>query len=73
MSKAELDDLNRAGKAWRERYNPTEAVRDAGEPESSEQEDTADPRGTMGQQLELLWPPALPPSDAASRKTRSLS
>ncbi len=54
MSKAELDDLNRAGKAWRERYNPAQAVPDAGEPESSEQEDIADPRETVGQQLELL-------------------
>jgi hypothetical protein len=59
MGKAELDELNRSAREWRERNKPAQAVTDA-IPEQS-QADFADPRetktppSTVGEQIELLW------------------
>ena len=58
MGKAELDELNRSAREWRERDKPAQAVKDA-IPEPS-QADIADPRktktppSTVGEQIELL-------------------
>lgn len=58
MGKAELDELNRSAREWRERNKPAQAVKDA-IPEPS-QADIADPRetktppSTVGEQIELL-------------------
>jgi hypothetical protein len=58
MGKAELDELNRSTKEWRESNKPAQAVTNA-MPEPS-QADIADPRQTktppltIGEQIELL-------------------
>jgi hypothetical protein len=58
MGKAELDELNRSAREWRERNKSAQAVKDA-IPEPS-QADIADPRetktppSTVGEQIELL-------------------
>ena len=58
MGKAELDELNRSVREWRERNKPAQAVQEA-IPESS-QADIADPRetktppSTVGEQIELF-------------------
>jgi hypothetical protein len=58
MGKAELDELNRSAREWRERNKPAQAVKDP-VPEPS-QADIADPRetktppSTVGEQIELL-------------------
>ena len=57
MGKAELDELNRSAREWRQRNKPAQAVKDA-IPEPS-QVDIADPRetktppATFGEQIEL--------------------
>jgi len=58
MGKAELDELNRSVREWRERNKPAQAAKDA-IPEPS-QADIPDPRetktppSTVGEQIELL-------------------
>jgi hypothetical protein len=58
MGNAELDELNRSAREWRERNKPAQAAKDA-IPEPS-QADIPDPRetktppSTVGEQIELL-------------------
>ena len=52
MSKAELDELNRISKQWRERHTATQPVPDA-VPEQSEQA-MGKPELRVGEQMELL-------------------
>jgi hypothetical protein len=52
MSKAELDELNRISKEWRERHTASQPVPDA-VPEQSEQA-MGTPELRVGEQMELL-------------------
>ena len=56
MGKAELDELNRSAREWRERNKPAQAAKDA-IPETSQADDpreTKTPPSTVGEQIELL-------------------
>jgi hypothetical protein len=56
MSKDELDELTRAGRAWRERHEPDQAETDAIAEQSKIQDSpkTQLPPFTEGDQLQLL-------------------
>ena len=56
MSKEEIDELNRAGRAWRERQKPAQGapVAIAEQSQIEDSRETHTPPVTVGDQLELL-------------------